>query len=179
MTADQQLAQQKLVEMRRSLANWRAARLLNDELTRKGVPDPMGTLKQDEELRGKLIQYLTTLYPDAALPMSTLMLAEMVIVGPEKYLPPPKAPSAQGFLPLLLVGGVVLALMYTVSTIAENARIAEERKLCARGVTAYCPGTPWWKWAALAGVTYFVARETTIFERLWGKGATVWRNRRR
>ncbi len=177
MTAEQQLANQKLIDMRRSLAEWRSAKLMNDELTRKGVPDPVGALKQDAELQSVLVKYLTKAYPDAALPMSTLMLAEMVIVGPEKYLPP-KSPQAQGFFPLIIGGGIVLAFMYTVSSIAENAKAAEERKLCARGVTAYCPGTPLWKWAAIAGVAYFVAKETTIFQRLWGKGTDVWKNRR-
>ncbi len=167
LTADQQLANQKLIEMRRSLAEWRSAKLMNDELTRKGVPDPVGKLKQDDELKGVLIKYLTTLYPDAALPMSTIMLAEMVIVGPEKYLPPKaKTPQAQGILPIILGVGIVLVVMQTVSTIAENAKQAEERKLCARGVKAYCPQTSWWKWAAVAGGLYFIGKETTLGERL-------------
>ena len=174
LTADQELAKQKLIEMRRSLAEWRAARLLNDELTRKGVPDPVGVPTQDKELQRTLVKYLTTLYPDAALPMSTIMLAEMVIVGPEKYLPPPKAPTAQGFFPIIIGIGLVLILMQTVSNVADGLRQAEERKLCARGVEVYCPQSSWWKWAALAGGLYFIGKETTIGERLIKKVKSFW-----
>lgn len=178
MTPDQKLAQDKLIAMRRSLAEWRAARLLNAELTRKGVPDPVGKTKSEDELRGTLIKYLSTAYPEAVLPVDTLLLAEMVIVGPERYLPPPKGPQAQGLLPLFIVGGVLIAFLYTIDTIAQRAKEEEERKLCARGVKAYCPTSSWWKWAAVAGVGYFVAKETNLFERLWGKTQSLWKSRR-
>lgn len=174
MTPDQKLAQDKLIAMRRSLAEWRAARLLNDELTRKGVPDPIGKTKTEEELKGTLIKYISAAYPDAVLPIDTLALAEMVIVGPERYLPPAKGPQAQGFFPLLILGGgLLIAFLYTLNTLAEKAKQEEERKLCARGVKAYCPQSSWWKWAAVAGVGYFIAKETTLFERLWGKAKTI------
>ncbi len=163
----------QLQSMRGSLTSWLHRRAFNDA---RGVVVP-GRGRIEQDLADKLHALLSEMMPDATLPNADLrsnpsaaaQLAKIAITG---QVPVMQAnPSAMGqsppwLWPVLIVGGLLLAITTAIKTAADVAKDAEE-KACIRAGACTDYGF-WLKAAALLGMGWFAWRELGVGETVKG-----------
>lgn len=144
----------KLASMRRSLVAWVKFRAKNDAA---GIR-PADRHANEQRLASDLHTLLSELMPDAALPNANLssnpsaavQLAQIAISG---SVPVMQAnPSSMGAIaltwPILIVGGLLLAVVTAIKTAGDVAKDAEE-KACIRAGAC----TDYGFWLKAGGVT--------------------------
>lgn len=182
-------AARELRKMKSELRAWLKFRRVNDELasgkrTSKKVPQAVAikVVKQrdyslEQELATQIHNLLSELYDPQSLPVpdvkadpnAAAKLAEIAINGlPEKVAAP--GPAAQGFIPLLIIGGVVLfAISTVVSSLAEVAKEKERIKCVQAGGGLACSDTgKLIKIALVAGAMWFAWTRMGIGDRVTG-----------
>lgn len=169
--SDVMKARAELDRMRRSLASWLKFRTMNDAVmagtlasrrlpgtaARKLVAANLGERAQTEQtLADQLHALLSELHPDAAIPNPNVAqnpnaavdLAKLVIAGPASL--PMARPQPQGFIwmwPVLIVGGLLLAVTTAIRSMADVAK-EKERLACIRAGAC----TDYGFWLKLGGV---------------------------
>lgn len=119
--------------MRRSLVAWLAFRARN---VAAGVEVP-GRAQYETALANRLHALLSVVMPESPLPTSAVQLAQVAITG---QAPVYQSEGAQGMgsiaatltaWPVLIVGGLLLAVVVAIRSYADVAKDAEE-KACIR-----------------------------------------------
>jgi hypothetical protein len=180
--ADVQRAKIELDRMKGSLRKWLKYRTLNDAVlegrapTKKprAVAEAIIKSSRDITAEGKLARQIHVLLaetmPGIALPdpdvltnpQAAVQLARIVVDGP-----PEASPSAQGAWytswPVLVVGGLLLAITTVVRTMADAA---ERREYYACVQSGACADQgQWLKWGGIAALAY-VAWQLGLGERV-------------
>ena len=180
--SDVQRAKVELDRMRGSLTKWLKYRTLNDAVlegkapTKKPVAFARSVIEQSRDMtaEGNLAKQLYVLLaetmPGVALPepdvtrnpQAAVQLARIVIQGPQA-----SSPAAQGAWytawPVLIVGGLLLAVTTVVRTLADAA---ERREYYACVQSGACADEgQWLKWGGIAALAY-VAWQLGLGERI-------------
>lgn len=170
--------------MRRSLRGWLKYRSLNDGILSGTVQTkvPPGQARQaivrarrtsgyEQDLADKLHALLSEVMPDAMLPNANLranpdgavQLAQIAITGKVPVMS--ASPSAMGAVqpwlwPVLIVGGLLLAVTTAIRTAADVAKDAEEKECIKAGA---CTDYGFWlKAAAVLGIGWFAWKELGV-----------------
>ena len=129
----------ELASMRRSLVSWLRFRAVNDQV---GVR-PANRAAHDQDLADKLHALLSELLPNAALPnpnvrqnpSAAVQLAQIAVTGEQAVMQ--ANPSAMGAWytswPVLIVGGLLLAVTTAIKTAADVAKDSEEKACIKAG----------------------------------------------
>lgn len=180
----------ELEAMRGSLRSWLKFRQINDGVLAGSVRTkvPPGQAKQrilmlrqttgvEQDLADKLHALLSEVMPDAALPNADLrsnpngavQLAQIAITGnvPVMQSSPVALGAAQPWLwPVLIVGGLLLAITTAIRTAADVAKDAEEKECIRAGA---CTDYGFWlKAAAVLGLGWFAWKELGVGETVRG-----------
>lgn len=169
-----QRAATELEAMRGALRRWLKARALNDAVRSGQVPSTTGYTPQrswaiEQDLAVKLHTLLAELMPDARLPdpdvqrnpSAAVQLAQIALTGNA----PAATPNAQGgtmpwLWPVLIVGGLLLAVTTAITSAAEVAKDREEKECIRAGA---CTDSGFWlKWAAIIGLGWFAWKELGV-----------------
>lgn len=181
--AEVQKAQAQLHRMRRSLASWLKYRKMNDDVvagTRPSTKWPQAVAVQyasqrnwdtEQKLADQLHALLSEVMPNAVLPdpdtkanpAAAPQLAQIAITGQ----PPAAVSSPQGqgatapwLWPVVIVGGLLLAVTTAISSYADVAKSQEEYACIQAGA---CTDYGFWlKAAAVAGLGWFLWTQTGI-----------------
>jgi len=180
-------ASSELAAMRRSLAGWLKYRTINDGvLTGTVIPKkPAGYAKRtiasardmanEQDLADKLHALLAEVMPDAHLPNADLRsnpngaveLAKIALSGsaPITTMAPVPAGSTHPWLwPVLIVGGLLLAVTTAIRTAADVAKDSEEKACIMAGA---CTDYGFWlKAGGVALLAWVVWRELGVGETL-------------
>ena len=163
----------ELATMRRGLRAWLSARTFNDQ---KGIAAPQrGQIEQD--LADKLHALLSEVMPDAMLPNADLrsnpsgavQLAQIAITGQVPVMQ--GNPSAMGttpgwMWPVLIVGGLLLAITTAIRSAADVAKDAEEKACIKAGA---CTDYGFWlKAGGVAALVWFAWRELGLGDTVKG-----------
>lgn len=168
-------AQAELERMKRSLRGWLKYRLLNDAVVAGTAPTkkPRGyaiavisnrNMTTEAKLAQQLYVLLTESFPDADIPLpdvtvnpnAAVVLAQMAI----SPTPPPaaSAPIAAGMAawlwPVLIVGGLLLAVTTAIQSQAEVAQTAEQTACIEAGA---CTDSGFWLKAGGIAMLVYVA----------------------
>lgn len=179
---DVQRAKVELDRMRGALKKWLKYRTLNDAVlagrapTKKPRAFAKAIIEQSRDVtsEGKLAKQLYVLLsetlpgvqlpnPDVEVnPQAAVQLARLVVEGPS-----PGSPAAQGAWyaswPVLVVGGLLLAVTTVVRSMAE---LAERREYYACVQSGACSDEgKWLKWGGIAALAY-VAWQLGLGERI-------------
>lgn len=178
----------ELDSMRKSLRSWLRYRQTNDGIIAGTVRTkiPPGQAKKmilasrassgaEQDLAHKLHALLSEVMPDAMLPNADLrsnpngavQLAEIAITGqlPVMAASPAAMGATQPWLwPVLIVGGLLLAITTAIRTAADVAKDAEEKECIKAGA---CTDYGFWlKAAAVLGLGWFAWKELGVGERV-------------
>jgi hypothetical protein len=183
-------ASAELAAMRRSLVSWLAFRKKNDGIlagtvqTKLAPQQARAMIKAtrqsgiEQDLADKLHALLAEVMPDAALPNADLrsnpdgavQLAEIAITGQVPVMA--DSPAAMEGLqppwlwPVLIVGGLLLAITTAIRTAADVAKDAEEKDCIKAGA---CTDYGFWlKAAAVLGIGWFAWKELGVGESVRG-----------
>ncbi|MEO6382479.1 MAG: hypothetical protein ABIO35_10895 [Nitrobacter sp.] len=171
-TTDVQRAKLELDRMKRSLSAWLKFRTLNDAVIAGVAPTtkPMGYARtvvlqnRDTAAEARLAQQLYVLltesFPDAVIPIPdttastdiAVQLARIAINGPSAM----RSPQAQGGIPwlwpVLIVGGLLLAVTTAISNAADVAKQKEQVACIEAGA---CTDYGFWlKAGGVAAIVY-------------------------
>jgi hypothetical protein len=147
----------QLASMRRSLASWLKFRGINDQL---GIR-PANRAASDLDLANKLHALLSELLPSSQLPNpsspgAAVALARLALTGEQAVMQ--ANPSAMGSWytswPVLIVGGLLLAVTTAIKSAADVAKDSEE-KACIRA--GACTDYGFWLKAGGVAMLAFVA----------------------
>lgn len=182
-TRDVARARSELVRMRGSLRTWLSYRAKNDAVlagtmqTKKPANyaravvlarrDSTAWRENEDKLATQLHVLLSEVAPDAPLPDpaspgAAVELAQIAISG---QTPAARGPSDVGSLqpwmwPILIVGGLLLAITTAIKTQAD---LAAEKERIACIEAGACTDTGFWlKAAAVIGIGWFVWRELGV-----------------
>ena len=158
----------ELATMRRSLGQWVVRRAANDA---RGVAVP-GRMQIEQDLADKLHALLSEVMPDAVLPNADLrsnpnaavQLAQIAVTGKVPVMqssPASMGSAAQPWLwPVLIVGGLLLAITTAIKTAADVAKDSEEKACIKAGA---CTDYGFWlKAAAVLGISWFAWKEMGV-----------------
>lgn len=154
-TTQVKTASQKLSAMQRSLASWLTRRAKNDQLGIK----PANRGQIEANLSADLHALLAELLPGRELPLDAVSLARLALQ------PMQSSPSAMGGFqltwPVLIVGGLLLAIVTAIKSYAEVAEDAEE-KACIRAGAC----TDYGFWLKIGGIAMlgYVAHKNGFFD---------------
>lgn len=171
--SDVEKARAELARMRRALASWLKYRRMNDAVAAGRVPSrlPVKVAQEvavgdrdwatEQKLATQLHTLLSEVMPDAMLPGvnvsvdrdAATKLAEIAITGSA----PVQYPAPQGIIwmwPVLIVGGLLLAITMAIRTYADVAK-EKERLACIRAGACTDYGF-WLKMGGIAIVGWFV-----------------------
>lgn len=175
----------ELESMRRSLRGWLKFRHLNDGVLGGTVQTkvPPGQARKairiarstgyEQDLADKLHALLSEVMPDAMLPNADLrsnpdgavQLAQIALTGKVPVMQ--ASPSAMGanppwLWPVLIVGGLLLAVTTAIRTAADVAKDAEEKECIKAGA---CTDYGFWlKAAAVLGLGWLAWKELGVGE---------------
>ncbi len=172
--ADVMKARGQLDAMRRSLASWLKYRTLNDAVATGNAPSklPVAFAKQlmidgrdwatEQTIADQLYVLLSEVMPNAQLPVPAITtnpnaaveLARIAIAGPGAQVPA-SSPTPQGFVwlwPVLIVGGLLLAVTTAIKTMADVAKEKERLKCVQSGAC-----TDYGFWLKVGGIAALVA----------------------
>ncbi len=176
----------ELEAMRKSLRAWLRFRQINDGILAGTVRTkiPPGQAKKmiisarasspiEQDLAHKLHALLAEVMPDALLPNADLrsnpngavQLAEIALTGQVPVMQ--SGPAAMGAVqpwlwPVLIVGGLLLAVTTAIRTAADVAKDAEEKECIRAGA---CTDYGFWlKAAAVLGIGWFAWKELGVGE---------------
>lgn len=163
---DMTKASDELAGMKRSLTSWLTKRAFNDQ---RGIVVPSrATVEQG--LADKLHALLAEVMPNAVLPdpslaqnpLAAVQLAQIAITG---KVPVDQADAGMGnsppwLWPVLIVGGLLLAVTTAIKTAADVAK-DEEEKACIRAGACTDYGF-WLKAAAVLGIGWFAWKELGV-----------------
>lgn len=180
----------ELESMRKSLRAWLRYRQINDGILAGTVQTkiPPGQAKKmilaarassaaEQDLAHKLHALISEVMPDAMLPNADLrsnpngavQLAEIAITGklPVMAASPAAMGAVQPWLwPVLIVGGLLLAITTAIRTAADVAKDSEEKECIKAGA---CTDYGFWlKAAAVLGIGWFAWKELGVGERVRG-----------
>lgn len=154
-TTQVQTAAAKLSLMRGSLAAWLRVRGKNDRL---GISPP-GRVANEQRLAANLHALLSEVMPDTSLPNGAVALATLAVTGGQPgamQASPAAMGSAAAFMtwPVLIVGGLLIAIVVAIRTAADVAKDAEEKECIRAGA---CTDYGFWlKAGGLAMIGYVV-----------------------
>ena len=173
MPMTKEKAARELASMKRSLKSWLKFRDKNDALG-LSPEEKIQRGQAEAPLVTKMQELLTAVHGSVSLPADARELA-LVVVENRAF-----GPAAQGFLPIL-VGGAVLLLV--VSTWIKNwADVAKEREryqcIAKSGAFACDPSGTMLKYGVVLGVGYLIWTKTDLQKHLKGVFGRV-RGRRR
>lgn len=178
-----QKATGELRRMRGSLMQWLKYRRMNDEVTQgtRATKRPRAMAVQiiaqqrdlgtEQKLADQLHTLLSEVMPDAVLPdpsvqtnpLAAVQLAQIAITGqPPAALNAPSATgSTQPWLwPVLIVGGLLLAVTTAISSYADVAKTQEQYACIQAGA---CTDYGFWlKAAAVVGLGWFLWTQTSL-----------------
>jgi hypothetical protein len=190
-TSDVSRAKLELDRMKRSLQGWLKFRTLNDAVAAGTAPTkkPRAYAREvvtqnrdwatEQRLARQLYALLSDSFPDAKLPApditanpeAAVQLAMIAIDGPSSSA---SSPTAQGFVwlwPVLIVGGLLLAVTTAIKTSADVAKDKEEKACIEAGA---CTDYGFWMKAggiaALAWVAWQMGVGEHVKHALKGKG---------
>lgn len=163
----------ELKSMRGSLTSWAVRRASNDA---RGLVVP-GRRQIEQDLADKLHALLSEVMPDALLPNTDLrsnpnaamQLAQIAVTGQLPVMQ--SSPSAMGasppwLWPVLIVGGLLLAITTAIKTAADVAKDAEEKACIKAGA---CTDYGFWlKAAAVLGISWFAWKEMGVGDTVRG-----------
>lgn len=156
-----------LRRMRRSLVAWAKRRQFNND---RGIAVP-GRAAYEQDLADKLHALLSEVMPDARLPNADLrsnpdaavQLAQIAVTGQVPVMQ--SSPAAMGaspawMWPVLIVGGLLLAITTAIKTAADVAKDAEEKACIKAGA---CTDYGFWlKAGGVAALVWFAWRELGV-----------------
>lgn len=178
-SADVVKAKRELDRMRGSLRSWLKFRTLNDAVAAGKAPSklPVKVAQQvvmserdwgtEQKLANQLHALLSELHPDAQLPnpsvqqnpQAAVQLAVIAIKGPTALA----APQATGIVwmwPVLIVGGLLLAVTTAIRSMADVAK-EKERYACIRAGACTDYGF-WLKVGGVAAAAWFAWTQTGL-----------------
>lgn len=182
-TLEVQKATAELRKMRGALAQWLKYRRMNDEVTQgvRATKKPRALAVQiiaqqrdlatEQKLADQLHTLLSEVMPDAALPapsvqanpLAAVQLAQIAITGqpPPTTSTPTATGSTQPWLwPVLIVGGLLLAVTTAISSYADVAK-SQEQYACIQAGACTDYGF-WLKAAAVVGLGWFLWTQTSL-----------------
>lgn len=187
--ADVSRASAELESMRKSLRAWLRFRQMNDGVLSGAVPTkiPAAQARQsimaarrtgtEQDLAGKLYALLSEVMPDVRLPNADLrsnpqgavQLAQIALTGQAPVMAE-SATALEGgppwMWPVLIVGGLLLAVTTAIRTAADVAKDAEEKECIRAGA---CTDYGFWlKSAAVLGIGWFAWKELGVGEAVRG-----------
>lgn len=178
-SADVVKAKRELDRMRGSLRSWLKFRTLNDSVAAGKAPSklPVKVAREvvlaerdwatEQKLANQLHALLSELHPDAQLPnpsvqqnpAAAVQLAAIAIKGPTALA----APQATGIFwmwPVLIVGGLLLAVTTAIRSMADVAK-EKERYACIRAGACTDYGF-WLKVGGVAAAAWFAWTQTGL-----------------
>jgi len=182
---DVKQAKLELDHMKRSLQSWLKYRTLNDAVAAGTAPTKkprryaatVVTQSRDwageQRLANQLAVLLAESFPDAKIPdanvtsnpQAAVQLAQIAINGPG---PTASSPEAQGFVwlwPVLIVGGLLLAVTTAIKTAADVAKDKEEKACIEAGA---CTDYGFWLKAGGIAALAWVAWQMGVGEKIKG-----------
>ncbi len=184
-TTDVARARREIDGMKRSLKSWLHYRKLNDAVvdgkapTRKPRQFAVAVVKNgrdwdaESRLAKQLYVLLSESFPDAVIPepnlsvnpQAAVQLAQIAIHGPAA-----SSPSAQGGInwlswPVLVVGGVLLAVTTAIRSAADYAK-EKERLACVQA--GACTDSGFWLKAGGIAALVYVAWQMGLHEKIKG-----------
>lgn len=184
-TGDVQKAKHELDRMKRSLAAWLKYRTLNDAVVAGAAPTtkPLAYARAvvtqsrdvagEQRLADQLAVLLAESFPNATIPASNVTvdpqaavkLAMIAINGPGPDL---ATPQAQGFVwlwPVLIVGGLLLAVTTAIKSSADVAKQKEQDACIEAGA---CTDYGFWLKAGGIAALAWVAWQMGVGEKIKG-----------
>jgi hypothetical protein len=179
---DVQRAKVELDRMRGSLKSWLKFRTLNDAVVAGTAPTKKPrkfaveviTQSRDWDAEAKLAKQLYVLLSEtmpgvqlpqpsiATNPQAAVQLAQIALNGP-----PSSSPQAQGAWytswPIMIVGGLLLAITVTVSTVANVAKDREEKACIQAGA---CTDSGFWIKVGGVSMLVYIAWQMGLGERV-------------
>ena len=179
---DVQRAKLELDRMKGSLRSWLKFRTLNDAVAAGAAPTtkPRSFAREvivqsrdwdaEQKLAKQLYVLLSETLPGVQLPepsiatnpQAAVQLAQIALNGP-----PSSSPQAQGAWytswPLLIVGGLLLAITTTIRTVAEVAKDREEKACVAAGG---CTDSGFWLKVGGISMLVYIAWQMGLGERV-------------
>jgi hypothetical protein len=147
-------ASAELAVMRRSLAAWLRNRARNDQLGLRPANRP----QVEAQLADRLHALLEQVMPNAALPHDAVSLAQIAITGQGAVSSGPEPMGGPLWLswPVLIVGGLLIAVVTAIKSAADVAKDAEEKECIKAGA---CTDYGFWlKVGGIAMLAYAVMK---------------------